>query len=187
MANGTDDGDGDIPALNALVEQLTKNVYDVQNLSRLEKVAANAIQNALANVIGTILSVAGTAGAFEAGIEHARTALAAMVDNDNLAVTAASPTLALGLGLDNMGDGDGALAVFRQVGGNDTIAVREMRDQVAEHVRRSGKAVEQQNRGVPQLTGLAVKHAMAVCIGASIVNHVSYSPCDVRESMLSIE
>ena len=56
----------------------------------------------------------GTVGAFEEGAELARAALSAIAEDDRLAVTAGSPTLALGLALDNLGDGEGALVVFRR-------------------------------------------------------------------------
>jgi DNA-binding CsgD family transcriptional regulator len=55
----------------------------------------------------------GVEGAYEAGIRHARAALAAMARDDGLAVTSGSPTLALGLGLVGLGEGDAALTVFR--------------------------------------------------------------------------
>src|SRR5262245_43084762 len=58
-----------------------------------------------------------------------------------------------------------------EVGGGDAVAVREQRDQVAEHVRRGGEAVEQQDRGVPRLTRLAVKHAVAARVGPAVVDH----------------
>jgi DNA-binding CsgD family transcriptional regulator/tetratricopeptide (TPR) repeat protein len=56
----------------------------------------------------------GTEGAFEEGVGLARAALSAIAQDDRLAITAGSPTLALGLALDNLGDGEGALAVFRR-------------------------------------------------------------------------
>lgn len=64
MANGDGGNGGDIPPLNELVDRLGETLFDVKNLSRLEKAGGNAIQNALANIIGVILSLAGEAGAF---------------------------------------------------------------------------------------------------------------------------
>jgi len=61
--------------------------------------------------------LSGVEGAFEAGVGQARAALAAIAaiaQDDGHVATAGSPTLALGLGLDGLGDGDGALAVFRR-------------------------------------------------------------------------
>src|SRR5262249_60292330 len=67
--------------------------------------------------------------------------------------------------------GDG-VAETGQIGRYDAVAVREQRDQVAEHVGRGGEAVEQQNRGVPRLTRFTVKHTMAAGVGTAIVDHV---------------
>ena len=56
----------------------------------------------------------GVDGAFEEAVDHARVALQAVADDHTLAATAGSPTLALGVVLDGLGDGDGALAAFRR-------------------------------------------------------------------------
>jgi DNA-binding CsgD family transcriptional regulator/tetratricopeptide (TPR) repeat protein len=60
-------------------------------------------------------------GAFEVATRHARTALEAVPQDHTLGATAGSPTLALGLALDALGDGDGALAVLRQGGTSEGV------------------------------------------------------------------
>lgn len=64
MANGNGSDDTQIPPLNTLVDRLGETLFDVKNLSRLEKAGANALQSALANLIGIVLALAGEAGAF---------------------------------------------------------------------------------------------------------------------------
>src|SRR5262245_19106787 len=63
MAENDVDNTQEIQPLNDLVEQLTKNLFDVKNLIRLEKLGTNALQTGAANIIGVILSLAGNIGA----------------------------------------------------------------------------------------------------------------------------
>jgi DNA-binding CsgD family transcriptional regulator len=58
--------------------------------------------------------LAGVDGAFEAAATQARAALEAVAEDDTGAATVGSPTLALGIVLDGLGDGEGALATFRR-------------------------------------------------------------------------
>lgn len=71
----------------------------------------SAFREAAASIVRGWL--AGAAGAFEQGAELARAALRAIAGGESLVVTATSPTLALGVALDNLGDSEGALAVLR--------------------------------------------------------------------------
>ena len=61
--------------------------------------------------------LAATKGAFDTAARHARSALDAVAQHRSFGTfgaTAGSPSVALALALDALGDGDGALAVFRQ-------------------------------------------------------------------------
>ena len=58
--------------------------------------------------------LSGVDGAFESAARHAQVALQAVAEDQTLSATAGSPTLALGVVLDGMGDSDGALSTFRR-------------------------------------------------------------------------
>ena len=55
-----------------------------------------------------------------------------------------------------------AVAVAGIVRGNDMVPVRQRRDQVAEHVRRGGESVQQQEHGRIGRAGLPVEDVEAV-------------------------
>ena len=66
--------------------------------------------------------------------------------------------------------GRGAFAEAWIVGRDDVVAIRERRDQIAEHVRRSRKAVQQQHDRRILRPRLAVEDVDAVDFGGAVVN-----------------
>ena len=66
-------------------------------------------------------------------------------------------------------------AEAREVGCNHMVAVRQGRNEVAEHVRRRGEAVQQENRWVSFRAGFAIKNLGALDEGMVIAGH-SVSP-----------
>ena len=66
--------------------------------------------------------------------------------------------------------GRGAFAKSRIVGRDDVVAIRERRDQVAEHVRRGRKAVQQQHDRRILRPRLAVEDVDAVDLGGAVMD-----------------
>ena len=64
----------------------------------------------------------------------------------------------------------GALAKARIVGRDDAIAIRERRDQIAEHVRRSRKAVQQQHNGRIRGPRFAIEDIDPIDLGRAVMN-----------------
>jgi hypothetical protein len=58
-----DGTDGTPPELNALVADHVDRMFDVKNMSRLETVVLNAVQTAIVNALGAVLSAAGAGAA----------------------------------------------------------------------------------------------------------------------------
>jgi hypothetical protein len=59
-------------------------------------------------------------------------------------------------------------AESRQVGGDEVEAVREQRNQVAEHVAGRGEAVQQQERRLRRVAGLPVENLEAVDVDGAV-------------------
>ena len=66
--------------------------------------------------------------------------------------------------------GRGAFAKSWVIGRDDVVAVRERRDQVAEHVRRGRKAVQQQHDRRIRGSCFAVEDVDPVDFGCAVVN-----------------
>lgn len=84
MADDIAGGEGTPPDLNALAKDHVDQLYDVRNLGRLERAIANAVQTAIVNSIGAIITAAGGVGmvvakAIEAGEQVAAPILAPLM------------------------------------------------------------------------------------------------------------
>ena len=62
------------------------------------------------------------------------------------------------------------LAEARQVGSDDAEAIGQERDQIAEHVTRTGEAMEQQQLGSVGRACLAIEDVEAVYVGGAVLN-----------------
>src|SRR5262245_56084750 len=62
MANELDEPP--VPQLNELAKEHVNQLFDVKNLSRLEQVILNALQAAIVNALGAVLSTSASIGAF---------------------------------------------------------------------------------------------------------------------------
>jgi DNA-binding CsgD family transcriptional regulator len=113
---GADDPDVvDAAAELALLRVTTGNLAEARRLVEWVEAAptpASAFRRA--SLCTARAWLAGVDGAFEAAAAHARSALQAVAEDHTRGATVGSPTLALGIVLDGLGDSDGALAAFRR-------------------------------------------------------------------------
>ena len=64
-----------------------------------------------------------------------------------------------------------ALAEARIVGCDEMVAIGERRNEIAEHVRRSGKAMQQQHGGSIGRACLAIEDVQALNLGRPVAGH----------------
>jgi DNA-binding CsgD family transcriptional regulator len=104
----------DAAAELALLRVMTGDLAEARQLVEWAETAPTPVSAFRRASVATARAwLAGVDGAFEVAATHARAGLQAVADDHTRAATVGSPALALGIVLDGLGDGDGALTTFR--------------------------------------------------------------------------